>query len=72
MDLTRKSIYVYVGHLTNPPFSMTYVSVVGCDSLLLALLIIVLNDLYILAGNIFNSYFNTMTKDKVFFYPDYE
>ena len=50
MDLARKSIIVAGGHITNPPLSITFVSVVSYDSVQIAFLIEALNDLYILAG----------------------
>ena len=67
MDLFRKSRYVSGGHLTNPPSPMTYVSVVILYSMRLDFLIAALNDLYILAGYIKNSYLNAPNKEKVFF-----
>ena len=68
MDLTRKARYVAGGHTTNPPLSMTYASVVSCDSVRLDFLIVLLNDLDTLAGDIQNSYLNAPTKEKTFFY----
>ena len=43
---------------------MTYVSVVSRDSVRLDFLILVLNDLYILVGNIHNEYLNALKKEK--------
>ena len=68
MDPTRKSRYVSGGNLTDPPLSMTYAIVVSCDSVRLALLIAVFNDLYVLAGDIHNAYSNAPKKQKVFLY----
>ena len=62
MDLTRKARYVAGGHITNPPLSMTYASVVSCDSVRLNFLIAALHDLYILAGDIHNTYSNAPKK----------
>ena len=45
MELARKSRYVSGGHITNPPLSITYVSLVSHDSVHLAFLIEALNDL---------------------------
>ena len=67
MDLNSKARYVAGGHITNPPFSMTYAIVVSSDSLHLAFLIVALNYLDILSGDIQNAYLNAPTKDKVFF-----
>ena len=68
MDLTRKARYVAGGHLTDPPSSMTYASVVSRDSVRIAFLIAALNDLEILSGDIQNAYLNSPTKEEVFFY----
>ena len=51
-DLTRKARYVAGGHLTDPPSSLTYASVVTRDSVRLGFLIAALNDLDILAGDV--------------------
>ena len=56
------------GILPNPPFSMTYASVVSNDSVRLAFLVAELYDLDILAGDIHNTYLNAPIKEKVFFY----
>ena len=58
MDLTRKARYVAGGHLTDPPASLTYASVVSRESVRIAFLIAALNDLDILAGDIQNAYLN--------------
>ena len=55
MDL-RKARYVAEGHLADPPFSMTYASVVGRETTRKAFLVAALNDLKILAGYIQNAY----------------
>ena len=68
MVLTRKARYVTGGHLTNPPSSMTYASVVSHDSVRLAFLIAALNYLDILVGYIQNANLNALTKDKIYFY----
>ena len=47
---------------------MTYASVVSCDSVRLNFLIAALHDLYILAGDIHNTYSNAPKKQKVFLY----
>ena len=64
LDLTR---YVAGGHLTDPPTSMTYSSVVGRDSVRIGFLIAALNDLDILAGDIQNAYLNAETKENIYF-----
>ena len=52
MDLTRKARYVAGGHLTDPPSSQTYASVVSRKTVRIAFLIAALNDLKVLAGDI--------------------
>ena len=64
MDPTRKSRYVSGGNLADPPFSMTYASVVSCDSVRLDFLIVLLNDLDTLAGETHIVYLNYPKKEK--------
>jgi len=45
MDFTRKARYVAGGHMTNPPSSITYSSVVSRDSVRIAFLLAALNDI---------------------------
>ena len=51
MDLTRKARYVAGGHLTDPPSSMIYASVVGRETVIIAFLVAALNNLNILDGD---------------------
>ena len=44
MDLTRKARYVAEGHLTDPPSSLTYASVVSRETVRIAFLIAAVND----------------------------
>ena len=67
MDLTRKAKYVAGGHLTDPPSSLTYASVVSCETASTAILIAALNDLRVLAGDIQNAYLNAHTKERIYF-----
>ena len=67
MDLTRKARYVAGGHLTDPPSSMTYASVVSRETVRIAFLIAALNDLRILTGYIQNAYLNAHKKKKIYF-----
>ena len=68
MDLMRKARYVAGGHLTDPPSSMTYASVVSRDSARIALLLAALSDLNVLASDIQNAYLHAGTKEKFCFY----
>ena len=65
MDLTHKARFVAGGHLTNPPTSMAYASVVSRESVRIAFLLAALNNLEILAGDIGNVYLNAITTEKI-------
>ena len=67
MDLTRKARFVAGGHLTEPPASITYSSVVSRDSVRLAFLIAALNDIEIIACDVGNAYLNAPCREKVWF-----
>ena len=67
MDLTRKARFVAGGHLTEPPASITYSSVVSRDSVRLAFLLAALNDLDIMACDVGNAYLNAPCREKVWF-----
>ena len=54
------------GHVTDPPESMTYSSVVSRESVRIIFLIAALNDLDILAADIGNAYLNAETREKVY------
>ena len=66
IDFTRKARLVAGGHLTDPPTTLTYSSVVSRESGRLAFLIAALNDLNILVADVGNAYINAMTKEKVY------
>ena len=72
MDLRRKARYVAGGHLTDPPSSMTYSTVVSRESVRIAFLVAALNNLDVLAGDIQNAYLNAPTEEKLFFYAGKE
>ena len=65
MDLTYKARFVAGCHLTNPPTSMAYASVVSRESVRIAFLLAALNNLEILAGDIGNVYLNAITTEKL-------
>ena len=67
MDLTRKARFVAGGHMTNPPTSMTYASVVSRDSVRIAFLLAALNKLDVLTGDIGNAYLNAPTQEKIYY-----
>jgi len=66
MDFTRKARLVAGGHMTDPPATMTYSSMVSHDSVRIAFLIAALNDLEILAADVGNAYLNAETREKVY------
>ena len=66
MDFTRKAQFVAGGHRTDPPTSLTYSSVVLCDSVRRAFLVAALNDVDIKMAYIGNAYFNASTEEKVY------
>jgi hypothetical protein len=67
MDLTRKARFVAGGHTTTAPSSMTYSSVVLCDSVQLAFLIAALNDIDRMSCYLENTYLNAPCREKIWF-----
>ena len=65
MDFTRKARFVAGGHLTGPPESITYSSVVSRDTVRVAFLIAALNDLDVCAADIGNAYLNAECKKRI-------
>jgi hypothetical protein len=66
MDFTRKAHYVAGGHMTNPPSSLTYSSLVLRDSICFAFVFAALNDINLLATDIGNAYLNAPAREKVY------
>jgi hypothetical protein len=66
MDFTRKARFVAGGHMTDPPTSITYSSVVSQDSVRIAFLIAAMNDLEVLGADVGNAYLNAETREKVY------
>jgi hypothetical protein len=66
MDFTRKAHFVAGGHMTDPPDTITYSSVVSCDSVRIAFLLAALNDIDIRACDIGNAYLNVSPREKVY------
>jgi hypothetical protein len=65
MDFTRKARFVADGHLTDPPASSTYASVVSRESVRIAFLLAALNDLDILSADISGAYLNAPCREKI-------
>ena len=57
----RQARYVAGGHMTDPPSTLTYSSVVWRDSVRIAFLFAALNDVDVLAAVIGNAYLNAPT-----------
>jgi len=66
MDFTRKARYVAGGHMTDPPSTLTYSSVVSRDSVRIGFLLAALNDLELLAADVGNAYLNASTRERVY------
>jgi hypothetical protein len=64
MDFTRKARFVAGGHMTDPPSSITYSSVVSRESVRIAFTIAALNDLDVLSADIGNAYLNAPCREK--------
>jgi hypothetical protein len=58
MDFTNKARIVVGGHVTDPPSSITYSSVVSREMVRIVFVLAALNDLNILAAHIGNAYLN--------------
>jgi hypothetical protein len=65
MDFTRKARFVAGGHMTEPPPSITYASVVSRESVRIALTIASLNNLDVLLADVGNAYLNAQCREKV-------
>ena len=66
--MTRKARYIAGGHLTDVPTHMTYSSVVGREMVRIDMLMVALNGLELLAGDIQNAFLEAPTKENIFFY----
>ena len=64
-SLHRKCHLVVGGHMTEPPTSITYASVVSCESVHIALTIAALNGLHVMATDIKNAYLNSPCDEKI-------
>jgi Reverse transcriptase (RNA-dependent DNA polymerase) len=66
VDFSRKARFVAGGHVTAPPTSITYASVVSRESVRIILLIAALNDLEVLSADIQGAYLNAPCKETVY------
>jgi hypothetical protein len=66
MNFTRKARFVAGGHMTDPPSTITYSSVVSRDSIRIAFMLASLNGLSLCATNIGNAFLNAEAREKVY------
>jgi Reverse transcriptase (RNA-dependent DNA polymerase) len=66
MDFTRKARFVAGGHVTKPPTTQTYASVVSRDSVRIGFLYAALNGLDIMSADTQGAYLNVPCKEKVY------
>jgi hypothetical protein len=66
MNFTRKARFVAGGHMTDPPSTITYSSVVSRDSIRIAFMLASLNGLSLCATDIGNAYLNAEAREKVY------
>ena len=64
-DFWRKARLVAGGHMTEAPATITYASVVGRETVRLALTVAALNDLEVAAGDVLNAYITAPITEKI-------
>jgi hypothetical protein len=64
-NVCHKAQYVAGGHMTEPPASMTYPSVVSQESVRIALLVAALNGLDVMCADIQNAYLHAPCREKI-------
>ena len=67
MDFAQKAHFVAGGHTTEAPTSMTYSSIVSCDSMQLTFLIVALNDVDIMLVDLENAFIQAPCRKKIWF-----
>ena len=65
---TRKAQFVAGGHMTKPPLSMTFCTVVTRESVRIALLLAVLNELDVQAADISNAYLSAPCRELIWIF----
>ena len=65
-SLKRKARYVAGGHMTEPPATLTYASVVSRESIRIGLMLAALNDLDVFAADIQNAYLTSPCEEKIY------
>jgi hypothetical protein len=64
-DFRRKARLVAGGHMTKAPATITYASIVSRETVHIALLMAVLNDINVKVGDILNAYITAPITEKV-------
>ncbi len=64
-DFRRKARLVAGGHMTKAPATITYASVVSCETILIELLMAALNDLNVKVGDVLNAQITAPITEKV-------
>jgi hypothetical protein len=64
-DFKHKARLVAGGHKTEAPVTITYASMVSRETVRIALMLAVLNDLQVKAGDVLNTYITAPVKEKV-------
>ena len=67
-NFRRKGCLVAGGHMTETPATLTYSSVVSCDSIRIALTIAALNNLQVMSCDIQNAYLTADCREKIWTY----
>jgi Reverse transcriptase (RNA-dependent DNA polymerase) len=65
-NFRRKARFVAGGHMTDPPATLTYSSVVSRDSVRIALMLASLNQMSILTADIQNAYLHADCREKIY------
>jgi hypothetical protein len=65
-NFRRKARFVAGGHMTDPPNTLTYSSVVSRDSVRIALVLASLNGMLILTADIQNAYLHAKCREKIY------
>ena len=67
MNLQRKARFVAGGYTTEATSSITYSSVVCCETIRIGFLLLSIHDVYITAIDMDNAYLNTLCAGKIWF-----
>jgi hypothetical protein len=69
MSFDKNARLVVGGHMTKAPATITYASVVSCETICIALLMAALNDLNVKVGDVLNAYITAPITKKVWTVP---